>query len=659
MGKFPKTPLGLAALIMFLTLNTAVVGVVAGPTVAHAVNDKLHETPVPTAVPTDTPTPTVKPTVAPKTPTPTREVIRGTLTPTPRASSTPKATQTPFGMAAASQPGVAAALNGPDMPASAPTQAVVAATARAIATPRSQPAPSQHSAAPADPTPAADAPADGDTPDGGDPSAGGNAAATDTPTPAPVATDTPTPIIPTPISLPSDVPTQAPAAPASTPAPTDAPAATAVPPTATASATATETAAPTNTVYPTNTAYPTYTPYPTWTPTASPTTTPTATATPTGTATLTPPPTSTPTTTAIPTSTATATATSTTTPTASPTVGTPAGYLEKLDFNAMPTGPLSGSHANVYWNMGDWAVYGPSTFPLSNQVKDNGISFDGFGNTSGSLSFNTPGELKQFDVTNTASSPTTVTVSCPGEGSGPSYTVNLPPNYQTTVYPQFNGACVGRDVKFTSQNGSQTLFDNFVISHPAPTPTPTFTALPTWTPTATPTNTPIPTATSTSTPTPTATSTPTATPTVGTTAGSYSELTFEDRSAGALNGNYGQIFWNQGVWTVHAASESQSPPPMTGNAVSFGGFGTYNAQLTFDAPSEVTRFDAINTSNTQSTVTLSCANSTSMTPVTVQPKTRQTIETQFDGACVGPNVTFGSTNGGATWFDNLVIFKSS
>src|SRR5579871_2651959 len=92
-----KGPIGMAALGLLMAAGTATAGVVAGPTAAQAVSDRIHAT----AVPTPTPKPTAKP-LPTNTPVPTR--VTGTKTPTPRATRQPTAAAQPQQAAPAAQP---------------------------------------------------------------------------------------------------------------------------------------------------------------------------------------------------------------------------------------------------------------------------------------------------------------------------------------------------------------------------------------------------------------------------------------------------------------------------------------------------------------------------------------------------------------------------
>jgi hypothetical protein len=306
-----------------------------------------------------------------------------------------------------------------------------------------------------------------------------------------------------------------------------------------------------------------------------------------------------------------------------------------VDFDHLSTGPLNGDSGGTYWGMSQWSVYDPSAAPLS-RMTGNAMSFSGYGTTSATLSFDTPGELSRFDVVNSSMSPTSVSVSCT---NGPTYSQQIPGDSRQTLIPNFNGACVGRETTITAQNGWQTMFDNLVVFHPAPTPTPTLTPYPTWTPTATPTITP----------TATSTSTPTATPTPVT----YT-LNFESSPAGPLNGGRYDVDWGTNQWAVYAANDPQ-PSFVQGNAVSFANSGIASATAKFARQTRLLHVDAENGGTALTQVTLSCVGSQGGSNpdirVDVEPQSRQTLSPTWTGTCSA--VTISALNGWATWFDNL------
>ena len=159
-----------------------------------------------------------------------------------------------------------------------------------------------------------------------------------------------------------------------------------------------------------------------------------------------------------------------------------------------------------------------------------------------------------------------------------------------------------------------------------------------------PTNTPLPTATR----TPTG---PTATP-VPTVGGSSSRtITFDDLSNPnrAYSGQYpaGLIDWGTNNWYLSGPYGS-----FRTNSFGFNGAGPTSESFSFFSPMRLVRVDAFNGGNSASNVVLSC-NGTRATEVTIQPGQTQTVPMGWIGVC--NTVTFASSNGWNTNFDNLVV----
>src|SRR5579859_924258 len=111
LGNFLKGPVGMGVIGALMTVGTAVTGVTAGPSIAHAVSDRMNATPAPTPVPVDTETPTPKPTPKPATATATALPPNGSGTPAAAAGKKGMPTATPKAAAPAqpAAPGAPAA----------------------------------------------------------------------------------------------------------------------------------------------------------------------------------------------------------------------------------------------------------------------------------------------------------------------------------------------------------------------------------------------------------------------------------------------------------------------------------------------------------------------------------------------------------------------
>jgi len=186
-----------------------------------------------------------------------------------------------------------------------------------------------------------------------------------------------------------------------------------------------------------------------------------------------------------------------------------------------------------------------------------------------------------------------------------------------------------------------------------PTPTPTVTANNTLTPTLTPTATP--TATDTATPTATATEIPTPTimpaMTGSATPPGQRTVTFDDLTNPnrVLNGAYptGLIRWGSSRWFL-----SGPVGTFATNSVHFQEPGSSQESIAFVAPRRVVQITAYNHGTADSTVTLACAGQR-IAQVTLVPNQQTTLVTGWTAAC--SRLRLGSTNGGDTYFDNLVV----
>jgi glucose/arabinose dehydrogenase len=301
---------------------------------------------------------------------------------------------------------------------------------------------------------------------------------------------------------------------------------------------------------------------------------------------------------------------------------------------------LDGRYAEIDWGTGQWWHSGPW-----GQFATKSVSFTS-GRTSSSFSFLAPRRLLSLEAYNGSGSSATISVACGGQ---PTKSVSLAAGQKTTIETGWTGTCT--TVTLSSTVGWDTNFDDVThdggpTTSPTPTPTPSPTPTPRPSPTATPSPTPTPSPTATPTPRPTATPTPspTATPNPTTTR----TVTFDDRPGQnqALDGRYAEIDWGTGQWW-HAAPWGQ----FTTKSVSFRGGTLESASFTFDIPRRLVKLDAYNGGTSATNVTLGCAGQPTKS-VTLAAGQLATIETGWSGTCT--TVTFGSTNGWDTNFDNLV-----
>lgn len=149
-------------------------------------------------------------------------------------------------------------------------------------------------------------------------------------------------------------------------------------------------------------------------------------------------------------------------------------------------------------------------------------------------------------------------------------------------------------------------------------------------------------------PTPTPTSTPTPTPTP--TGGATQTITFDDKAGQdqVLSGEYptGVINWGSNNWW-HSAPWHL----FTTKSVTFNGSGINLASFTFIAPKKLIKLDAYN-GGIQTTLKMQCTGNPDKS-VTISSNQLTTITTDWSNTCT--TVTFSSTNGWDTNFDNLTI----
>jgi hypothetical protein len=160
--------------------------------------------------------------------------------------------------------------------------------------------------------------------------------------------------------------------------------------------------------------------------------------------------------------------------------------------------PLDGQYPSglLDWGSGAWWHSTPW-----GKFTSKSVSFNGDNRASASVTLLSPRRLVRLDAYNGGNTPTTVTLSCPGQ---PPKQVSLAPDQLATIATGWTGTCTS--LTLASSNGWDTNFDTFVFDGATGVPSPT--------PSPTPTRTPVPSATPTSGPgaTATRTSTPPATP---------------------------------------------------------------------------------------------------------------------------------------------------
>jgi len=154
-----------------------------------------------------------------------------------------------------------------------------------------------------------------------------------------------------------------------------------------------------------------------------------------------------------------------------------------------------------------------------------------------------------------------------------------------------------------------------------------------------------PAATATATPTGT---TPTPTPVVSETTVTFNDLTPANR---VLSGQYptGVIDWGTNQWYLSGPYGQFST-----NSVGFNGPSRFSGPITILNGRSLTSVQAFNGGGL-TTVTLTCGSVQSVT--TIQPSTLVTISPGFVSGCAA--ITFASSNGWDTNFDNLVLAPAS
>src|SRR5215510_9343228 len=128
-------------------------------------------------------------------------------------------------------------------------------------------------------------------------------------------------------------------------------------------------------------------------------------------------------------------------------------------------------------------------------------------------------------------------------------------------------------------------------------------------------------------------------------------ITFDDLANPnrVLNGQYpsGVIDWGTNAWYLSGPWQQ-----FTTNSIGFDGAGPTSEPFTFVTPRRLLAIDAYNGGSVTSTITLSCSGQPTRTS-SLPARTLITISTAWTGTCT--SVTFGSTNGWNTNFDNMVI----
>jgi hypothetical protein len=371
-------------------------------------------------------------------------------------------------------------------------------------------------------------------------------------------------------------------------------------------------------------------------PTSTPTRTPTSTSTPTSTPVAA---------TATPTATATPRPAASSTPTPMPsstTTSTPVtGGTQTVTFDDLPTPsrPLTGQYPTgvIDWgsNPNTWFLSGPYDRFFTTSLSLGSTP------TSGTFQLLSPRVVVQFDADNGGRASTTLSLACAGL---PTVQATLGAGQVGTVRTNWTSPCSGT-VTFGSTNGWDTNIDNIVLSNSGgaatATPTPTATSTPVSTSTATPTPTATPTRT------PLASVTSTATP-----VSSAVTITFDDRGAtgAALTGAYpaGVADWgSNSSWYL-------SGPWLrfTTNSVSFNGPSLSQATVTLAAGRFLERVDAFNGGTSAATLTLTCAG---QSPVTASVPAGGVVQVPTGWTTPCAAVTFATTNGWDTNFDNLVV----
>lgn len=141
--------------------------------------------------------------------------------------------------------------------------------------------------------------------------------------------------------------------------------------------------------------------------------------------------------------------------------------------------------------------------------------------------------------------------------------------------------------------------------------------------------------------------TPSPTPTPSPLPSGSLTITFNDRSAGSLSGEYpsGTATWGSGAWQVSGPFGG-----FTTNSISYSAAGPTSATFSFVTPRRLSNIDATNGGGGASTVSIACSGNTTKQQSVAAGQT-MTIPTGFTTACT--TVTLSSSNGWDTNFDNL------
>jgi hypothetical protein len=118
----------------------------------------------------------------------------------------------------------------------------------------------------------------------------------------------------------------------------------------------------------------------------------------------------------------------------------------------------------------------------------------------------------------------------------------------------------------------------------------------------------------------------------------------------ALSGQYpaGVIDWGSNQWYLSAPWQQ-----FASRSISFNGAGRTSATLTLLTPARVLSVDAYNGGTAASNVTLSCVGNPPASATVARGAAPITLSTGWSSPCT--SVTFASSNGWDTNFDNLVI----
>jgi hypothetical protein len=130
---------------------------------------------------------------------------------------------------------------------------------------------------------------------------------------------------------------------------------------------------------------------------------------------------------------------------------------ETVTFNSLssPNRPLNGQHPflTIDWGTGGWWLSGPNA-----GFSGNSVSFNGPLPRSAAFDFVLPRRLIALDAYNDGTTPSTISVACPGL---PTRQVSLPAHRRTTISTGWVDTC--QTVTISSSNGWYTNFNNLVI----------------------------------------------------------------------------------------------------------------------------------------------------------------------------------------------------